>query len=491
MLTPPTIGRWTPTRTISVVIPARGHPEGVAATLAALAAQTYPAHLVEVVVVDDHSRPPLAPPPLRPERCRVETAPAGGWGAGHARAYGAHVTSGDILCWLDAGLTVGPAHLEAHARWQHAHAECVTVGRVRPALPPQAAAAPGAPGVPQGGPGHFDHLGFTAYTGASAALRRSLYEAAGGVDPALDLGQDTEFGYRLWQAGALLVPEPAADAHRCAANPATRTRVPSPRYHREVLAELMPHPRTHRAPLPAHRRRVPLVRAVVDAAGGRYETVRGCVDRLLEGGEDDLAVTLVADWDAGVGAADAPALDLRLLQAAYLGDPRVRFAAIAPRTGFPSPYLLEVPAGWGLGPTALAGLLARAERSRAGLTELVPDPPAAARAPVRLWTTRALTRALRVRTLGEDPADVVAELHGRYRVRAGGGALVDLDGPPPPRTPGLPGRPAEAAGEREGGADPDAEAGRTAPAAPAGRGPEGPLRRMLSALRGPFRRRGR
>ncbi|MBB6172016.1 GT2 family glycosyltransferase [Nocardiopsis mwathae] len=523
-LAPPRLGAWEPRLSVSVVIPARGPSPRLAVTLAALAGQTYPARLLEVVVVDDRTWPPLALPPLRPARCRIERAPATGSGAGHARAYGAHVTSGAVICWLDPDMVVGPRFVEALVRWQHAHAECVSLGRVLhcprgPEDPTALAGLARSGGLSSALAGSRDHagvnrllehsddlrgadrLGFQAYVGAAASLRRSLYEAAGGVDPALDLGQDTEFAYRLWQAGGLFLPEHAAPAwHIGQATPA-RTRIPSSRFRTDVLAPLMPHPRPHRDRVRRHApptagRPVPLVRAVVDVAGARYETVSACVDRLLNGSEEDVGVTLVADWDGGVhgGAPEHPRLDLRLVQARYLADPRVSFSAVAPRTGFPAPYLLQVPVAWGLGRDTLARLVARAERSRAGLVELFPESAPTRGAGIRLWRTRALTRALRVRTPGEPMADVVAEVHGRYRMHADEASLEDLIAPrsahdgvgtPPPaggRSDAGDHRAEESEGASAGecpGAAPDRSA---APTARRGR----VLRRLLGAL-GPGR----
>ena len=463
-LTPPEIGRWAPDLSVSVVLPARGGQRRLDLALASLAAQTYPDDLLEVVVVDDHSSPALRLPPLRPAHCRVLTAPEGGWRAGYSRAYGAHASTGDILLWMDADMVAAPRFVEAQARWHHVHAEAVTLGRVRFADPgprsPREVLARARAGTLHraldSGRHHAwverlraqsdhlrdaDHLGFHAYVGAAAGVRRNLYEAAGGVDPELDLGQDTEFGYRLWQAGAVLVPEHAATAWHVGRAGTARTRLPSERFRTEVLAELMPHPHLYRERVPAHRRRIPLVHAVVDVSGAPYDLVRGCVDRLLDSAETDLAITLVADWEgAGDENGDAgdPHLDLRLVQANYLREPRISFAASAPRTGFPSPYLLQVPVAWGLGQVALSRLLASAERSRAGLTELFSATSPARNAGVRLWRTRALARALRVRADGEDLGDVVAELHGRYRIHAGEETLTDLSlyraVPPPPRT---------------------------------------------------------
>ena len=70
-LTPPPLGDWVPRLTASVVIPARGAQHRLDLTLAALAAQTYPASLTEVIVVDDGSSPPLRLPEIRPENTRI------------------------------------------------------------------------------------------------------------------------------------------------------------------------------------------------------------------------------------------------------------------------------------------------------------------------------------------------------------------------------------------------------------------------------------
>lgn len=460
-LTPPRVGRWKPELGVSVVIPARGGQTRLDLALASLSVQTYPEHLLEVVVVDDRSTPPLRLPEHRPRRCRIVTLPDHGWGAGFARAYGAHASTGDILMWMDADMVACPEFVEAQARWPHTHAECVALGRIRfsDTRPegPEALLAALRTGDPRGLPTEdrchdwvehllersdrlrgADHLGFHAHVGAAAAVRRSLYEAAGGVDPDLDLGQDTEFGYRLWQAGAVMVPEPTATAWHLGPASTVRTHLPSERFRTEVLAELMPHPHAYRERVPAQRRRVPLVHAVIDVAGAPYNLVRGCVDRLLGGTEKDLALTLVADWE---GVRDKPTeyegLDLRLVQANYLRDPRISFASAAPRTGFPAPFLLQLPVAWGLGELALSRLLAAAERSGSGLTELFQVESPTRDAGVRLWRTRALARAMRVCDKDEDLADVVAGLHGRYRIHGGEGTLTDLtlrrSVPPAPR----------------------------------------------------------
>lgn len=429
-LRPPAIGEWTPRLPVSVVVPAAGEQPRLGPALAALAAQTYPEHLIEVVVVagpaaaDAHgSAPPLPDlPEPRPANCRVVRAPAAGLAA--ARAYGAHASTGEILCWLDADLIAGPRHIEAHARWLHCHPGAATLGRIQ-----TAAAQPARPRAERllertRELRDADHLGFAVYAVPGSAVSRHLYEQVGGLDPALAHGQDTEFGYRLWQAGAVLIPERRATARRTGSAAGAGPR-PSPGgHHLSALADALPQPRSLRAQMPgrgadgraSRPRPLPLVRAAVSAAGEPFERVRACVDRLLASGERDLAVTLVAPWES-------PDWELRLIQAHYLTEERVTFSTVAPLTAFPSPYLLDVPARWGVGPRTVARLLARADRGRAGLVELsVPDRGVA----LRLWRTRALSRALRVRRPGESRTTAVAAVHGRYRIQGGPEDITDL-----------------------------------------------------------------
>jgi len=448
-LEPPEPGSWEPGPTVTVVITVRNDQERLDRILACLSRQTYPGHLMEVVVVDDHSATPLRLPETRPARCRIEPAPPDGSGPAHARAHGARVGTGEVLCWLDVDLLVDAALVETLVRWQHVHPAAVALGDVRYAtetdLAPDRAAAlvadralhrslVDAPPHPRterllsrsGDLRDADSQGFRAFVGSCVTMSRELYEAAGGVNPTLSLGHDTELGYRLWQAGGVFVPDRAARVWHLGSATANRTRVPGPRSY--ALADLVPYARpTHRTRrLPENR--VPMVRAVVDAAHHPYELVRACVDRLLASTEVDLEVVLVADWDT---TADSW-LETRLVQAHYLAEPRVGFVAEAPRTAFPAPFLLQVPVNCGVGPHTVARMVERAEWARAGLVELVRDTPGPT-----LWRTRALARVLGTGRAEEAPAEAdlaeadlaeaVAAVHGRYRMH-GEADTVDLSG---------------------------------------------------------------
>lgn len=426
----PGLGRWRPTRTVSVVVPAHECQSTLDLTLAALARQTYPAHLLEVVVVDDGSRPPLELPKIRPEHCRLVRV-SGGWGRANALRLGAERSDGEIIHWLDADMVTYPEHVEAQARWHHELGYAVTLGWKRFVDGPWPSADEVADACGEGRADRLfagrrverhefvegviartdqlraaDHLAFMVHAGATAALRRELYEAAGGMDPRLRLGEDTELGYRLAQAGAVFIPEPQARSWHLGSTHMMRHRAALQRYNRPFLADRMPLPRWLRDTGGAGT--VPLVTAVVRADGQALEPVRATVDSLLRSEERDVRVLLVGPWstltDQRVAVLADPQLDLRLLAATYGSDPRVRLAGREPDSIFPSPYLLRVPAGHPLAPAAVRRLVEYADRERLGLVRSGDG--------VELWRTAAVGRAAWVRRDGEALADVVSEVYG-------------------------------------------------------------------------------
>ena len=128
-LTPPELGTWSPALSVSVVIPAHGGPQ-LELTLAALAAQTYPDHLMEVLVVDDGSEPPIRLPEIRPVNTRIVPVKTG-WGISNAVNTGAKAADGEIIQRLDADMVACREHIEALARWHHVTDYLVTIGMKR------------------------------------------------------------------------------------------------------------------------------------------------------------------------------------------------------------------------------------------------------------------------------------------------------------------------------------------------------------------------
>jgi GT2 family glycosyltransferase len=486
-LSPPALGDWRPTRPVSVVIPAYDCQECLDLALAGLSRQTYPAELLEVVVVDDGSEPKLELPELIPANTRLVRAAdhSTGWGRANALHVGATVSEGEILQWLDADLVPFPDHVEAQARWHHATPDAVTLGYkrfVRAARWPTAAevADPGCPiealFPPAATEPHdyveeyvdatdqlcaADHLAFRAHVGATAALRRELYLAAGGLDVGLRLGEDSELGYRLAQAGAVFVPEPRSRSWHLGPSHAMTVGERQRRYNQPFLADRMPQPRWLRGSGTRRCWAVPLVTAVVEVGAAHpLELVRACVDRLLASDEPDLGVRLVGDWEGLPDERPAgrrpvladPLIDRRLVAATYRSEPRVAFVDTVPETAFPSPYLLRVPVRLGVAPGTIRRLVAEADQSRVGLLRLLPLRTGAGPAPpvIELWRTAALSRARRHLHTGEPLVDAVSAVWGSRWISGTDFGVVDLLAQPAERAVALPSvvRPVPVAGLR-------------------------------------------
>ncbi|NJP92087.1 glycosyltransferase family 2 protein [Nonomuraea sp. FMUSA5-5] len=392
VLRPPEPGTWRPSLKVSVVIPARDCQEALERTVPALARQTYPAELVEVIVADDGSEPPLHVPEARVVRV------GDGWGRGAARQAGQLAATGDVIHWLDSDMILADDHIEAHMRWHHLIDYAVVIGETR------FVDAPGEEGVQSAytrkildSTDRLRNAGSSPYllhTGASSSVRTDLLRAAGGVNAALNMAEDTELGYRLAQAGAVFIPD--ADARAWHVGPST-VMLREKEVHRHNWSYLGDHLPDLRW-LRSHPRRhwlVPYVRVAVSAT--TYEETRAGVDSALAGTLSDAAVTLVGPWGKLTGERrsnlDDPLLDLRLLHNLYAHEPRVEFAESAPGSAAPAPFLLTLPAGWVLGAGTLAGLVRHAERDLLGLVSVAlaegPDGVVAA----RLERTAAFARA--------------------------------------------------------------------------------------------------
>ncbi|GAA3175408.1 glycosyltransferase [Nonomuraea roseoviolacea] len=422
VLEPPALGTWRPELTVSVVIPARGRQEDLERTIASLAAQTYPAELVEVVVADDGSEPPLDVPGARVVRVTE------GWGRGAARETGRLAATGDVVHWLDADMILAPAHIEAHMRWHHLIDHAVVIGDTR------FVDAPGEEGVPSEyarttleSTRMLKDAGAGAYllhTGASSSVRADLLRAAGGVDTGLNMAEDTELGYRLAQAGAVFVPDPEARAEHVGPSTVMRREKDVHRHNWSYLGDLVPELRWLRAH-PRRHWRVPYVRVVVPAT--TYEETRGAVDAVLAGTPADTAVTITGPWgeltDGRRDCLDEPLLDARLLTHLYRYEPRVSFSEEEPSSAAPTPFLLRLPPGWAPGADTMARLVRLADADLLGLVcvALAESPRGVVAA--RLERTAAFARAARLN--GADD-DLVDEMFGSLWVSGAEYGLVPV-----------------------------------------------------------------
>ncbi|MEO9322590.1 glycosyltransferase family A protein [Nocardioides sp. C4-1] len=464
VLVAPALGSWTPTLSVSVVVPAYDAGRLLPTVLAGLAAQTYPDHLLEVVVVDDGPGA-LVLPDVRPENTRL-VRPRQGWGRANACHAGALAADGDVLHWLDADMLVERHEVEAQARWHHLLDHVVVLGDkwfVDPgpvlALTPQHVYdAVGRDGLDELFGDREPHAwveevydrtdrlrlaGWNAlrtHTGATASVGAGLYRESGGLDVDLRLGEDIALGSRLAHQGAVFVPDAEARSWHLGRTHVMERRDRVNAYNDPFLAERAPSLRAKRHPGRTYR--TPYLEVVLDAHGHAADAVTAAVDAVLASTLHDLAVTLVGPWstlhdDRDDVLGDA-AYDVRVVHTTYADEPRARLVEAAPTTPSDAAFRLVLPGPHvAPRPPALEKALLHLEHTHEGLRLVELDDGTQ----VRIERTAAVNRARRLVAPGEHLDDVVHEVAGARTMpakRAGFGPSADVRPRHYPRTGGPP-----------------------------------------------------
>jgi GT2 family glycosyltransferase len=396
VLTPPAVGAWTPTRTVTVVVPAYNSGRTLPHVLAGLAAQTYPAHLVEVVVSDDGSTPPVELPAVVPDNTRVVRVEEG-WGCAGACEVAGRASEGELLYFVDADMLLWPDHLEAQLRWLHEVDYAVVAGTKRFVDPERLLAQHPATTREQVASGAVATLwdwdeaephkwvegmwrrtddltragprAFRSFVGATFALSRDLLDAAGGWDTSMRLGEDMELGHRLGEAGGFLVPEHAARSWHLGRSHVMERREQVNRYNDAYLANLVPGMRPKRNAR-GRRYETPYLEVVL-AMTDDADAVMGCVDAVLDSSLDDLRVLLTGDWAAlheeRIHPLADPLLETRIVHRSYRDDQRVALLPGVPggRTRSSLRLTLDSPSASPT-PDALLALVEDLERTHDG-----------------------------------------------------------------------------------------------------------------------------
>ncbi len=363
-----------------------------------------------------------------------------GWGRANACHTGALASDGDVIHWLDADMLVEPDEVEAQLRWHHLIDHAVVLGHkwfVDPdpllAVPPDAGGRLHEVFADAEKERHWvedtwdktDDLraagprALRTHVGATASLRRSLYDESGGMDTSLRLGEDIDLGYRLAECGAVFVADREARSWHLGRTHQQRRQDEVNDYNQPFLTDRVPD-------LQPQRRRgrlytVPYLEVVLDTRGEDHRGVQAVVDSVLASSLADLSVTLLGDWSAiseeRVHPLDDPQRSARLVRASYAGEPRVVLAeSLGPRRGQFRMVLGN--AAWAPTTETLAQLVMHLERTHHGLRQvMMPDGTAA-----RVERTAAYARARRVAAPDADLADLddlVDELFGSWWVEGG------------------------------------------------------------------------
>ncbi|MGA9874045.1 MAG: glycosyltransferase [Rhodococcus sp. (in: high G+C Gram-positive bacteria)] len=437
------------TPSVSVVVPYYNQPRQLALVLKALTLQTYPRHLLDVVIADDGSAeaPDVADfaPELAVSVVRQEDK---GFRAAAARNLGAAASTGTILCFLDADTVPCPDYIEHAVRLPSLVPDAVVVGRRTHAdlsqLEPRQLAPWFGTSAEQLEPDEPQHCepqwlvdayrrtgnlldpgwdGYKFILSAVLTCTREMFDAAGGFDPSFVRygGEDWEFANRAFMMGAVLAHEPAARAWHDGpdwAGRAVADRTDEKNAEALALAPLITDPAARRSGL---RYRVPDFVVLVRVDGHTAASLQVTVASVVE--DNDSAVWFVGD------RADS------MYDALGLHDSRVR-------AGSPDEWILsrcrfvvELSGRVTLSANTLLRLANHVSPGAAGEVSVDFDtgaePAAGEGAPsLRLRSSRALHRSRRwARTTGMLEQDVIGSLFGCIRVHADevGSTLIEKE----------------------------------------------------------------
>jgi len=398
-----------------VVIPYYRAQARLDLVLTALALQTYPRSRLEVIVADDGS--PAAP--RVPESAAgldvvVVRQPDHGFRAAAARNLGAGVSSGEVLCFLDADTVPEPEYVQRLARLPALLPDALVTGRRRHAdltdwTPARlrawltgAGPAPAELAEPRwlaelvaDGVRAVDDRSYRTVISAVVACSRGLFTEVGGFEESFTSygGEDWELAHRMFTAGAVLAHEHRAQAWHDGPDWAGRITDPATAAAQKLaeasaLARLIPEPgaRGERGPFP-------LPDVAVQFGGGDSDSDGRDLQR-------SVAMVLGSVTDVGVwtGVVDLAAADPRVHPGAVPADVRARC-----RT------LVHLSAGCGLTPRVLAALIELVRPGGPGQVVVA----TATGHQVRVTANRALQRAQRWSgPLGRHEAVLLQQLFG-------------------------------------------------------------------------------
>ena len=425
ILEPSQIGSSENSEKVSVILPCYMGQEELALTFAGLSKQTYPHHLLEVIVVDDGSDPPIEIPSKLPFEASVVVQERDGFGLARARNLGAEHAEGDILIFLDCDMIPESQLVEAHSRWHHENKFGLTLGFRNHAdfsevSPEDLINAVDIDDLMRGRkvttPQWIEfHMGrtknltsddtdlFRIATGGNLGIRKSFFSTIGGFDPSFRQwgGEDIEFGFRAFNNGAVLIPEREAKAWHQGegASPDPEEEV-SLEQQRNRLSHLIAE-ETFRKSSPGRSFEIPMLAVHIDCKHQKFNEVASQVDSVLSSTFHDLIVCVeVSDIHP----------DKINLERQYGPDPRVVVKNDVSVTMFRSSLQMEVPSDFCFKTSDLQYLIGSLQKR--GLLKV----DLGSGREIRLARTRALKRSEQAGLL--DVWEVAGQLFGEKLLTA-------------------------------------------------------------------------
>jgi GT2 family glycosyltransferase len=254
-----------PKLSVAVVIACRDGQEKLDLVLASLAAQSYPASLTSVYVIDDGSAKALVLPAIKPAKTRLvsyKNSP-GKWGKTAATNDCAARLKEDVLWFIDADMVLEPDHLAHHMKWHHDSDDYAVLGWKRFvknwSYNPEALVTALRAGA-------FDLLheeswgkdlweervtrtedlvkpaldGYRAFVGATFSIRNDQWRELGGYNRDLITGEDTELGWRIFTHGLRTVVDRQANSWHLGYSTVESNKEQIHRHNDPSLAQVIP-----------------------------------------------------------------------------------------------------------------------------------------------------------------------------------------------------------------------------------------------------------
>lgn len=261
-----------PKLSVAVVIACRDGQEKLDLVLASLAAQSYPAALTSVYVIDDGSAKALVLPAIKPAKTRLvsyKNSP-GKWGKTAATNDCVAKLKEDVLWFIDADMVLEPDHLAHHMKWHHDSDDYAVLGWKRFvknwSYTPEALATALRAGA-------FDLLheeswgkdlweervtrtedlvkpaldGYRAFVGATFSIRNDQWRELGGYNRDLITGEDTELGWRIFTHGLRTVVDRQANSWHLGYSTVESNKEQIHRHNDPSLAQVIPQMHSVRA----------------------------------------------------------------------------------------------------------------------------------------------------------------------------------------------------------------------------------------------------
>ena len=309
-----------PKLSVAVVIACRDGQEKLDLVLASLVAQSYPASLISIYVIDDGSAKPLTLPKIKPTKTKLITYKnsPGKWGKTAATNDCVAKLREDVLWFIDADMIFEPDHLAHHMKWHHDNDDYAVLGWKRFvkswSYTPEALLAALKADA-------FDVLheeswgkdlweervtrtldlekpaldGYRAFVGATFSIHNQQWRDLGGYDRNLITGEDTELGWRIFTQGLRTVVDRQAHSWHLGHSTVESNKDQIHRHNDPSLAQVIPQMHSVRAKN-NFSWSVPTYQVFLDVRGSTLAQVLDLRANLLALPGTNAQFTLLAPW---------------------------------------------------------------------------------------------------------------------------------------------------------------------------------------------------